>query len=71
MNIFLTTAYRISISSYSGTKDYPFQEMIQENRAASPVWMIVTIMIILYLYRLQLVPTLVMPITKEEFQLIV
>jgi len=32
--------------------------------------MIVTIMIILYLYRLQLVPTLVIRITKEEFQLI-
>ena len=28
MNIFLTTVHGISTSSYSGTKDYPFQRMI-------------------------------------------
>ena len=32
--------------------------------------MIVAIMIILYLYQLQLVPTSATPITREEFQLI-
>ena len=32
--------------------------------------MIIAIMIILYLYRLQLVPTSAIPITREEFQLI-
>ena len=71
MNMFLTTVHGILMLSYSDTENYPFQGMIQGNRAASPAWIIVAIIIILYLHRLQLVPTLVTPITKEEFQLIV
>ena len=44
--------------------------MIQGNGTASPAWMIMVIMIILYLYHLQLVPISYTPISREEFQLI-
>ena len=60
----------LSSNYYSGTPDQAFQGMIQGNRAASPAWMINTIMLILYLYQLGLVPISRTPILDEIFQLI-
>ena len=44
--------------------------MIQGNRAASPAWMINTIMLILYIYQLRLVPISRTLISDEIFYLI-
>ena len=65
MQIFVTTIHGISIGYYLEPYKYLFQGMIQGNGVASPTWILLAIMIILFLYKQELTSHLITLITKE------
>ena len=50
MQIYLVTAYIISNTFYTETKENPFQELIQENEAASLGFLLIAVILIRRLY---------------------
>ena len=69
MNIYLQTSYRVSNSAYSSSALVPFQGAVQWNRAALVLWLIISILLIRYLYLLGLVSIYHIPISGIAFQL--
>ena len=51
--MFLRTSFGISYSFYSGSKEKPFQGSIQGNGAVPPIWLIISIFLVRYLYSLK------------------
>ena len=67
MHMFLQTLYRVSTSAYSGSSLIPFQGVVQGNRAALVLWLIISILLIHYLYSLELVTLYQTPIFGLAF----
>ena len=55
MTIHLQIAYRVSSLAYSGSNLIPFQRVVQGNEATLVLWLIISILLIRYLYALGLV----------------
>jgi len=55
MNMHLQTSFGTSKTSYSGTSAEPFQGAVQGNGAAPVLWLIISIILVRYLYALRLV----------------
>ena len=53
--MYLQIAYGVSTSAYFGSDLMPFQGVIQGNRAVPVFWLIISILLIHYLYALGLV----------------
>ena len=69
IEIHLRIGYGVSQSSYTKSKSRPFQGGIQDNRAAPVLWLILSILLVKYLYFLQLVPKTYTPISLQDHQL--
>ena len=69
MNMFLRTSFGISSSCYSGSFALPFQGAIQGNGAAPVLWLIISIILVRYLYALNLVTEHHTPISGALFSL--
>ena len=67
--MYLRIDYRVSQSSYTKLKSKPFQGSIQGNRAAPVLWLILSILLVKYLYFLQLVPKTYTLISLQDYQL--
>ena len=63
MKMFLRTLFGISQHFYSGSDEQPFQGMVQGNGAAPPVWLIISIFLVRYLYSKRVVSHLMIPIS--------
>ena len=69
MEMYLQTLFRTSTSAYSGSTQNSFQNSIQDNRAAPVLWLIISILLIRYLYHKELVSKHLTPISNISFQL--
>lgn len=69
MNMFLQTSFGVSSSYYSGPFTIPFQGAIQGNGAAPVLWLIISIILVRYLYALNLVTKHSTPISGTLFSL--
>ena len=68
MEMFLLTSYRLSQNFY--TRDQiGFQGLIQGNGVASPRFLLIVIILIRYLYYQSLIPTSILPIINNIFEL--
>jgi len=50
IKMFLRTSFGISSTYYTGTELHPFQGGIQGNGTAPPLWLIISIFLVRYLY---------------------
>ena len=69
MRIYLITVFGISDKFYTGTNECPFQGLIQENRAASPGFLMITVMLMRSLYWTSLILQSTLPILKITYHL--
>jgi len=69
LKMFLRTSYRISLSYYTRSTLQPFQEGVQGNGAAPPILLIISILLIRYLYSSKFVSISRTTITQVTFQL--
>ena len=65
----LRTGFRTSSSFYSSTSNWIFQGVIQGNGAALVVWLLLSILLVKYLYSLELIPQLITLLSLVLFQL--
>ena len=70
LKIFLRTSFRLLSSYYTSSKEQLFQGRVQGNRVAPPVWLIISILLIRYLYSTKFVSTSSTPITKLIFMIV-
>ena len=69
MQIYLVTACSISNTFYTEIKENPFQELIQENEAASLGFLLIAVILIRRLYQAELIPPSYSPIYKVIYHL--
>jgi len=65
----LRTSYRVLESYYTESKNKLFQGAIQGNRAAPPMWLIISIFLVIYLYKLKWIYVRHSPISKVAYQI--
>ena len=70
LKMFFRISFRVFSKFYTGTKELPFQGRVQGNRAIPPIWLIISILLIRYLYGLKLISVIKISITQLVFQLV-
>ena len=68
--MYLMTAYGLLEKYYTGLVSKPFQGLIQENRVASPGFLLIAVILIRGLYKADLIPLSTLPIFKYIYHLV-
>ena len=68
--MYLQTSFKLSTQSYTGIKSLLFQGGVQENGAAPPIWLMISIILVRYLYSSKFATISKTAITKVAFQLV-
>ena len=66
----MRTSYRVLESYYTESKNKLFQGAIQGNRAAPPMWLIISIFLVRYLYKSKEIYVRYSPISKVAYQIV-
>ena len=70
LKMFLCTSFDLSSFFYTSTKALPFQDRVQGNRAIPSIWLIISILLIRYLYSSQFISISKTVMIKIAFQLV-